>query len=960
MKGDTTAPERLPARRQGDVSRILTHVERTSRGGHGATVLIEGEAGIGKTTLLDDVTAAAAAMGVTVVRTSASILDRTLPFGPFLHAFGIDAASPMADSLQAPGDHEGATDHRRVAARVSPLQLVPAERVHVIEHIAAIVEMWSSDNPVLLALDDMHWADPETLLTIARLRRSSAMQSVTVIATSRSVADNRELHNLRAAIATGGGEVVVLGALDTAAVAQLLTDAVGCPPSESLLQIALRAGGNPFLTNELVSALQREGRIVVVAGVAGVDASTVPVLAEVSGFRDTVLARMADVGSECSQLLQVGALLGSSFSLSEVAAILGRPVAALLVLTSTATSAGLLQEQGRHLSFRHDLVREAIESTIGSGSLAALHLDIARCLATSDATAVRVATHYALGAEVGDHVAVEWLRKAAAQIVGRAPSSAAELFERALALTRLGDPQRDTIIAEVVDAAFWGGQIEHAADLARTALSRPLPPAVEATLHESIARSLVVLGRPAEAVRHAERLVELSEHRAWPLALSAVFKLFALDLDGAVGDARRSIELCAQQDDPWAETLAYCVASWEENARGFDRPAVELADAAVRAADRSANGEAHRLVPHLYRGLALESAGRTEDAQATLAHGQQLAEQLGIVWATPFYHYALALTPWNAGRWDVVQAEIDAGLRYAREHDIGLVASFACGLGATALLYRGDLAGATALLDEGDERLARGGVQYGVDWLLRGRALLFEAQGDATSALATLRLGWDVADGLKAEAILAILGPDLVRIALDLGDELTAQMATDGLVRDVVDDTRMNIDGHALRCQGLVGLDIDLLFDARRLHTACERPVEVVQDDEALAVVLARLGRLGEAAARRDICFEGCEALGITLIAERLRRTLSTYDAKQAKRPVLRALTGWGALTATERLVATRVAAGKTNPQVAAEMLISRRTVESHLYRVYFKLDVANRTELAVVAMTHATTSPTS
>ena len=87
------------------------------------------------------------------------------------------------------------------------------------------------------------------------------------------------------------------------------------------------------------------------------------------------------------------------------------------------------------------------------------------------------------------------------------------------------------------------------------------------------------------------------------------------------------------------------------------------------------------------------------------------------------------LTPWNAGRWDDVQAETEAGLRYAREHDIGLVASWACALGATALLFRGDLAGAEALLDEGDARLAAGGVQYGIDWLLRGRALLLEAQG---------------------------------------------------------------------------------------------------------------------------------------------------------------------------------------------------------------------------------------
>ena len=457
----------------------------------------------------------------------------------------------------------------------------------------------------------------------------------------------------------------------------------------------------------------------------------------------------------------------------------------------------------------------------------------------------------------------------------------------------------------------------------------------------------------AKRWRTAQRLVELGEHPAWPLALTAVLKLFALDLDGAVADARRSIALCAEYDDPWAETLAFCVASWEENARGFHVPAVELADRAVRAADRSPKAEAHRLVPHLFRGLALESAGRTADAQATLAHGQQLAEQLGTAWATPFYHYALALTPWNAGQWDAFHAEIDAGLRYAREHDIGLVASFACGLGATALLYQGDLAAAEALLDEGDARLARGGVQYGVDWLLRGRALLLEAQGDSASALAILRLGWDVADGLKAAAILVVLGPDLVRIALDLGDDDTARMATDSLSREAVDEARLNIDAHSLRCRGMLTLDTEMLLEARRIHAACDRPVEVVQDDEALALTFARLGQLDAAAARHDVCLDGCEALGITLVPTRLRQRLSNFGVRKQKRPAVRAASGWDALTATERLVADYVAAGLTNPQIAAEMLISRRTVESHLYHVFAKLEVSNRTALALVAMAH-------
>ena len=961
-----------------DLEAIVTRVERVFAEGRGATILVEGEAGIGKTTVLAAAMTAAVAAGVAVVHASASVLDRTRPFGPLLDAFGLDPATrsrvlPASAAAAFRDEFEQElttfTDGRRQSARVSPLRLVPAERAHTIERIAAMVETWSLDHPVLLALDDLHWADSATLATLGRLHRLVASQRLTLIAAFRPIPHNADLRDLVAGCVGKGAELFALGPLAPDAVRGLVADTIGHQPGPTLLDSAARAGGNPFLIIELVRSFDHDGRISIVDDIAELETPALTGAGVVSDVREVILRRMADLGQETSHLLQVASALGRTFSVIDVAAMLGRGVAALLPAISTTVSAGLLEEDGQQLRFRHDLVREAVESTIGRPTLAALHLDIARTLAGMGAPAVRVAAHYSLGAQPGDRTAVEWLRTAAAEIVSRGPTAAAELLERALTLTPVGDPDRDAVIAELVDAAFWGGAIERAVELARGALARPLPPALSAGLHETMTRALVVLGRPTEAVVHAERLIDLGALPAWAAANVAMFKLFALDLDGAVADARRAIELCEIEDDPWAETLAYCVAAWEENSRGFHRHAVELADRAVLAADRSPNAEAHRLIPHLFRGLTLESTGRTAEAQATLLHGQQLAEQLGTSWATPFYHYALALTPWNAGRWDGVHAEIGAGLRYAREHNIGLVASWACALDATASLFHGDLDAAEAMLDEGDERLATGGIQYGIDWLLRGRALLLEATGDSAGALAILELGWDVAEGLKASAALVILGPDLVRIALDVGDDEAARRATDALSRGtttigVVDDGRLNIDADALRCRGMLDRDIPMLFDARRIHTGCERPVEVAQDDEAITLTLARLRRLDEASQHMQVCVAACDELGITLIPERLQRNLAAIGPATAdlagmglgtaKSRTARAATGWGALTATEHLVATLVAAGRTNPQVAAELLISRRTVESHLYRIFFKLGVSNRTELAVVAMRSA------
>ena len=169
----------------------------------------------------------------------------------------------------------------------------------------------------------------------------------------------------------------MLRPLDVAAVRDLVTDTVGHEPGPALLDTAARAGGNPFLVVELVRALDHDGRIVVTDGVAELATAASTAKGVTTEIREVILGRMADLGPESTHLLQVGAALGRSFSVSDVASMLGRPVAALLPLISTVVSAGLLEEDGHELRFRHDLVREAIESTIGRPALAALHLDIA-------------------------------------------------------------------------------------------------------------------------------------------------------------------------------------------------------------------------------------------------------------------------------------------------------------------------------------------------------------------------------------------------------------------------------------------------------------------------------------------------------------------------------------------------------------------------------------------------------
>jgi DNA-binding CsgD family transcriptional regulator len=154
----------------------------------------------------------------------------------------------------------------------------------------------------------------------------------------------------------------------------------------------------------------------------------------------------------------------------------------------------------------------------------------------------------------------------------------------------------------------------------------------------------------------------------------------------------------------------------------------------------------------------------------------------------------------------------------------------------------------------------------------------------------------------------------------------------------------------------LVDEDVTLIDEAVEVHRRCLRPVEVALDLEAAAFILARRGRRAEAQRSLDRCLAMCGELQLAAVFERVSRGLADLGV-DAKRPPARRrpLTGWAALTTTEKRIARMVGLGGNNRDVAETLFISRRTVESHLYRIFAKLDITNRTALAAIALREAT-----
>jgi DNA-binding CsgD family transcriptional regulator len=921
--------------RDDELLRVHESLARTTEQGRGCVMLIGGEAGIGKTTLLHDVSRLAVERGMVVINASATALDRSRPFGPLVDVLG-DHLLPAPTLLG---------DQRR-----SPLQTGADDRIRMIDSITDVLEQWSVDKPVLLAVDDLQWSDPETIAALARVHRLSEGRSLAMALAYRRGHRNEDLRTFVAAMAVAGAIEVNLSPLSPLAVNDLVLSLTGGRPDAQFTMLLDGAGGSPFLLRELVGSLLQQGRVEVSAGTARVTGSTRhPVVAEI---RQVIIDRMTNLGADVTQLIKVASALGSTFSVADLAAVLGQPVAEILPRIDTAMYAGIFVERDDQLGFRHDLVRDALESTIPASALAALHLDIARTLAAVGAPAIRVATHYSLGARPGDRTAVRWLRSAAADVSAQSPASASKLLDRAMQLLPVTDPERDLVTGELVDALFWSGEVTEAAQLAERALARPVPETLEWQLRATLARAYALLARPRDAVEQSARIPFDAPDGAWTLALSSVFRLFALDLHGALLVAER----VENSDDSMAVTLSFAVRSWIESIRGYYGRAVEHADQAVAVADRSPGGAAHRAIPHLFRGLALESAGRSAEAIMTLQHGMDLADQLGTPWATPFYHYALTLPPRNAARWDDALAECQAGQRYAELHDISLAASWAYGMTGTIHVLRLDLDQAQHDLDRGDAYMQRGGTQFGSDVLAHGRALLLEARGEPAAAQELLKLGCQIATELEADATRLMLAPDLVRLSLLVGDPDTARVAAVGLSRPIPGDDRPEIDATARRCMALVDEDVSLIDEAVEVHERCLRPVEVALDLEAAAFILARRGQRAEAQRSLERCVAMCGDLQLAAVIERSTRGLAGLGVDIKRAPASRrALSGWASLTSTEKRIARLVAVGGNNRDVAEALFISRRTVESHLYRIFAKLDITNRTALAAIALREPT-----
>jgi len=923
--------------REVEVGTLLKLLEE-SRTGPGAIALIQGEPGIGKTRLLEEALSKAGSHGFSVFRGASEEWERDRPFGAIADALGLgpDASDPRRAEI---GELLKRTHGAGGAAGQGP-----ALRYVVLEAILGLVEDLSTERPIALAVDDLHWADASTLLVVRHLGRRITTLPMVALVTSRPTPRTGELAGIFEALRAEGLIDVPLGPLSERGVIELAGSLMHVSPDPSVLAQLSGAAGNPLLVTEFVSAVadrmaQPPDRM---KGPGGDFPRT---------FADAVLGRLRFLSAEALHFLRQASVLGSSFTAGDLALVLGRPVVELLPALDEARDSQILVEADGRLAFRHDLVREAIYTDLPTSVRKEMHAHTARTLAAAGRPAAQVATHMGIGATPGDPEAVNWLHRAGKEILEFEPKVAAKLLERARDVAG-PRPEGDAILADLMIAHVWSGRTVEAEAIGEQLLAADASSAQAAQVRLFLARALLSQGRGQEGLALLEPALADTRVRGGTLtdllAVSTILRVMVGDIEGARALGEEGVRAAQRDGDPAAEALNLVYLGMAARAAGEPSYAVDLASRAIDIGTRARSTGAQAVHTYAHGARLFIDADRMEEADSALQSGRRLAEEHGISWGRPECHSLLAERHLHVGSWDdaVAEAETTADLceTFGEWATFGIAKSI---LGLVAV-HRNELRRAAVELASARDRLISAPGQHHRPWVRWATGLLLEAKGDDGGALQSVHQAWSDSTGIISDQ--AEFGPDLVRLALRMGERTLAAQATRTLEAGARKAKLPRMAGAALLCRGLLDGDAEAMLASVDAYRAITRPYDLARACELGAATLDRRGLRDEAVPHLRESLSIYEDLVATRDIARVEASLRSLGAPRGRRGRMsRPQTGWDSLTQTENAVARLVADGLRNRDIAGQLFVSRRTVETHLTHIFGKLGISSRAELIAI-----------
>jgi DNA-binding CsgD family transcriptional regulator/tetratricopeptide (TPR) repeat protein len=909
--------------------------------GRASVLAIEGEAGIGKTRVVQSIVDDARSRGAAVFSGQAHPFERTRPFGVLAGALDLSRRSPDSRkaAIGALLAGQGAGAPARAAGDV---------QYRVVEEIVDLVETLSVERPVLLVAEDIHWADSASLLAILSVTRQLPLAALLVVVTARPSPLPAEVVRLLDDLAAGGARTLRLQPLKPDEVAVLAADMLRASPGPALTAMLAKAGGNPLWAVAMLRSLADGGMLRRVGD--SVEPTTFELPASLS---DLVVRRLRHLPTATLELLQVTAVLGDAASLRDVATVARRPPAEVVGQLRDAFEAQLLDEAGDRVVFRHQLVHDAIYQHVPPPARRLLHREAAVALMAAGADQLDVADHLMLGAERGDEQAVAWLRDAAREASTRAPLVAMELIRRAESLLPDGHRDGDLVSSEVVQALMRAGKVAEASARAEAVLARQHAAEVDTPLRLALLGALALQNRAAELIAVAETSLAglgLKPAEQVPmLAQQSWASTYSGDPRAGESAAGRALGIAEQASDPamtvWALT-ALLVAVGRQGRFG---EALAHARRAAALAAESHDTRSLPLQPKLFLGLALFDCDLVGDAR--LAFREALDDEFGSGWWLSDALMADAQASFVLGEWEDAVPGLIAGGQAAQEKDNQLLASQSVAYRTIIATGTGDFGAATELAAGIAQSLQADELSYNAGILTFAVAGLKEAEGDAQGAYDLLLRCWRFDAARECRYYHRCLAPDLVRLALALGQrDVAAEVASAVAAGVPLAPEVPTVRGLALRCQALVNGEVEPMIEAVALARQSQLLPEHAGACEDAARLLTRAGRQGEAAALLAEALERYEQAGADAWARRVRVQLRAIGVRPGPRGSRdRPSHGWESLTGTERAVSRLVAEGLTNGAVARRLYISPHTVNTHLRHVFAKLDVSNRVALAAV-----------
>jgi len=648
----------------------------------------------------------------------------------------------------------------------------------------------------------------------------------------------------------------------------------------------------------------------------------------------------------------------------ELAIILGRTVADLVPAIDEALAAGVLTESGNGLGFRHPLIRAALYDEMPVSVRAAWHRDAGRALADAGAPADRVARQLlrAVGGGSGDAgLSVDdwiltWLAGASELLVDRAPQVAADLLRKAVADSRVGSVQQTRLAARLAEALYRVGDAAEAEQVASRALAHASDPDLVVDVHWTLAQCRMRIGRFAESLTTLNEALAApgitARHRARLLVLAARTHSILGEVEKAGSVAYIALGVASEAADGWAVAWALHVLTIVAGVQGQMAEALPLFERALAVTKADPLLIDLRLLLQINKAIVLSNLDRHDEALGAAMQARHLADQVGTVNRLAQAHSALGQLLFDTGRWEDAMAEVQAIQADLKEP---AAACSDLGIAAVIRIHRGEVIAARSHLAAAAGCAKRIGYRV-VPTLALARSLECEREGALRGALAALTAGF--ADDHEEHSEIEDVVADAVRLAAQIGDLTIARTFAGHAATLASGSTIPRRQANDLYCRGVLEGDAGKLIKAAARYADAGRPLLRAKALEAAAGLFVRNEDRSQARVAFTRALEIYGSLGATADVGRLQAQFRAHGIRRGPRAKHRQKqTGWDSLTPAEVRVAALVEEGLSNPQIAAKLFTSRRTVATHVSHILKKLDVHSRIDIARESARRAVTS---